>query len=169
MKTGTKKKAVKDRYLELVQYVPLRPIKNEDELDEAINMVNYLLDQLDRRSWSPDEKDYIDVLGDLIEKYESEHIIFKRSPAHKMLRFLIETKGVTQAQVAKDFRPSRWHAQADSWPYHQALPLFSRRTGRLFRRGLIKTPPAFSRYRANRSSTTASPGCRTAQAALPAR
>ena len=104
MKTSTKKKAVKDRYLELVQYVPLRPIRNESELDEAINMVNYLLDQLDRRSWSRDEKDYIDVLGSLIEKYESEHIIFKRSPAHKMLRFLIESKGVTQSQVAKDCR-----------------------------------------------------------------
>ena len=104
MKTQSKKKVVKDRYLELVQCVPLRPIKSEAELDKAINMVNFLLDQLDRRSWSRDEKDYIDVLGSLIEKYESEHIIFKRSPPHKMLGHLIEAKGVTQAQAAKDCR-----------------------------------------------------------------
>ena len=77
MKSLTKKKAAKNRYLELVQYVPLRPIHNDEELDEAINMVNYLVDQRDRRSWTPDERDYLDVLADLIEKYEDEHIVFK--------------------------------------------------------------------------------------------
>ena len=44
MKTRKKKIAKEDRYLELVQCVPLRPIRSEAELDEAINMVNYLLD-----------------------------------------------------------------------------------------------------------------------------
>ena len=104
MKTRTLKKNVQDRYLELVQYVPLRPIRNEEELVEAINMVDYLIDLIDRRKLNADEKDYLDVLADLIEKYESEHIIFKKSPDHKMLQFLIENKGVTQAQVAKECR-----------------------------------------------------------------
>ena len=101
MKTRTKKKAVKDRYLELIQLVPLRPIRNESELDEAINMVNYLID---REKMSADEKDYFDVLGGLIYEYESKHIIFERQPDSGMLRHLIEAKGVTQAQVAKDCR-----------------------------------------------------------------
>ena len=104
MKTRSKKKATKDRYLELIQYVPLRPIRNESELDEAINMVNYLLDQLDRRSWSRDEKDYIDVLGSLIEQYEDKHYPFESPSDSAMLRHLIEAKSVTQAQVAKDCR-----------------------------------------------------------------
>src|SRR5882762_9772979 len=99
MKTRTKKKAVKDRYLELVQCVPLRPIRNEDELDEAINMVDYLID---REKLNADEKDYLDVLGDLIAKYEDEHIVFERQPDSAMLRHLIEAKGVSQAQVAKE-------------------------------------------------------------------
>ena len=104
MKIRSKKKATKDRYLELIQCVPLRPIKSEDELDEAINMVNYLLDQLDRRSWSQDEQDYIDVLGSLIEQYEDVHYPFKSPSDASMLRHLIEAKGVSQAQAAKDCR-----------------------------------------------------------------
>ncbi len=98
MKTQTKKKRVKDRYLELVQCVPLRPIRSEGELDEAINMANYLID---RERMTKDEKDYLDVLGGLIEAYEDEHIIFERQPDGEMLRFLIEAKGVTQAKAAK--------------------------------------------------------------------
>src|SRR5438105_4941095 len=101
MSTRTKKKVGKDRYLELVQYVPLRPIRNESELDEAINMVNYLID---RAQMNTDEKDYLYVLGGLIEEYEDEHIVFERQPDSAMLRHLIEAKGVTQARVAKACR-----------------------------------------------------------------
>jgi HTH-type transcriptional regulator/antitoxin HigA len=104
MKSRAKKKAVKDRYLELIQCVPLRPIRNESELDEAINMVDYLVDQRERRSWSQDEKDYIDVLSGLIEQYETAHIHFERQSNSAMVQFLIEAKGVTQAQAAKDCR-----------------------------------------------------------------
>src|SRR5438309_9193665 len=99
MKARTKKKTGKNRYLELVQYVPLRPIRSESDLDEAINMVDYLID---REKLNADEKDYLDVLADLIEKYEDEHIVFERQPESAMLRHLIEAKCVTQAQVAKD-------------------------------------------------------------------
>jgi HTH-type transcriptional regulator/antitoxin HigA len=83
----------------LVQFVPLRPIRSEDELDEAINMANYLIDQ---EKMTSDEKDYLDVLGGLIHEYESKHISFERQPDSGMLRHLIEAKGVTQSQVARD-------------------------------------------------------------------
>ena len=100
MKAKTRKrKAGKDRYLQLVQCVPLRPIRSDDELDEAINMVNYLID---REKMNADEKDYLDVLGGLIYDYESKHILFERQPDSGMLRHLIEAKGVSQSQVASD-------------------------------------------------------------------
>lgn len=63
-----------DRYLELVQCVPLRPIRSEVELDEAINMANYLID---RPRIDADEKDYLAVLGGLNKEYESKHIVFR--------------------------------------------------------------------------------------------
>lgn len=99
MKTSTVKGKRSDRYLELIRKHPLRPIRNDHELDTAVHMLNFLLD---RGRLAADEKDYFDVLTDLIQKYEDEHIVFERQPDSAMLRHLIEAKGVTQAQVAKD-------------------------------------------------------------------
>jgi HTH-type transcriptional regulator/antitoxin HigA len=99
-KSKTRKQG-KDRYLELVQCVPLKPIRSERELDEAINMVNYLID---REKMTAEEKDYLHVLGDLIKEYEDDHYVFESVPPSAMLRHLIEAKGVTQTQVAKDCR-----------------------------------------------------------------
>jgi HTH-type transcriptional regulator/antitoxin HigA len=86
-----------DRYLELVRQVPLRPIRSEAELDRAIAMIDSLLDQ-DKRS--DDEKDYLDVLSDLVEKYEDEHDPMPPVSGAEMVRFLIDSAETTQAKVA---------------------------------------------------------------------
>jgi HTH-type transcriptional regulator/antitoxin HigA len=99
MKTKRKADVRHDLYLNLVQRVPLRPIRSEDELDRAIAMVNELID---RDDLVVEERDYLDVLSDLIERYESEtHPIEPVSDA-EMLLHLIEAKGVTQAVVARE-------------------------------------------------------------------
>ena len=84
-------------YHKLIRRFPLRPIRSEGELDRAISTVNSLLD---RDQLDPDEQDYLDVLGDLIEKYEAEHHPIPPVSDAEMLRFLIESKDVTQAQVS---------------------------------------------------------------------
>ncbi len=62
---------------------------------------------LDKDQRDADEEDYLDVLGDLVEKYEtSAHPIPPVSDAD-MLRHLIEAKGVTQAEVAEETGISR--------------------------------------------------------------
>jgi HTH-type transcriptional regulator / antitoxin HigA len=86
-----------DRYLELVQRFPLRPIRSEAELDRAIAMIDALLDQ-DRRNSG--EEDYLDVLSDLVEKYEDEHEPMPSVSGADLLRFLIESQETTQARVA---------------------------------------------------------------------
>ncbi len=100
-RSQTPKKApgriVNDRYLELVQQVPLRPIRSEVELDRAIAMVDALLDQTRRNS---DEEDYLDVLSDLVEKYEDEHEPMPSGSGADLFRFLIESQETTQAKVA---------------------------------------------------------------------
>src|SRR4051812_22710949 len=98
MATRTKAKPAPDLYLDLVRRVPLRPIRSEAELDRATEMMNELLD---RPSLHRDEEDYLDVLSDLIERYETEHYppIEPVSDA-VLLAHLIEAKGVTQADVA---------------------------------------------------------------------
>ena len=87
----------KDRYLELVSQVPLRPLRSEAELDRAVAMIDFLLEQ---HELSLDEKDYLDVLSDLVERYEDQHDPMPPVSGAEMLRFLIESQPTTQAAVA---------------------------------------------------------------------
>jgi len=92
------RKKTKDRYLELVLRFPLRPIRSDKELNAAIEMVDSLLDQ---EKLATAEADYLDVLGDLIEQYETvAHPIAPVSDG-EMLRHLIEAKGVSQTEVSR--------------------------------------------------------------------
>ncbi len=89
---------VKDRYLELVLQFPLRPLRSDEELDEAIKMVDSLLTQ---KALAPEEDDYLEVLSDQVERYETEEYPMAPVSDGEMLRHLIEAKGVSQTEVAK--------------------------------------------------------------------
>ncbi len=95
----TQNRVGRDRYLELVRELPLRPIRSEAELDRAIAMIDALLDQEKR---SGDEEDYLDVLSDLVEKYEDEHDPMPPVSGALMLRFLIDSQATTQTAVAAE-------------------------------------------------------------------
>jgi HTH-type transcriptional regulator/antitoxin HigA len=69
-KTKTGRRTASDGYLDLVRRFPLRPIRNEKELDRAIAVIDALLD---REQLTVAEEDYLDVLGDLVEHYEDQH------------------------------------------------------------------------------------------------
>lgn len=89
-----------DRDSELVRRFPLRPIRSDEELDRAVAVIDGLLAQAARDA---DADDYLDVLGDLVEKYESTHHPIAPVSDAEMLRFLIaDAKGVSQAQVAAE-------------------------------------------------------------------
>jgi HTH-type transcriptional regulator/antitoxin HigA len=97
MATANRRKNAKDGYLALVVKLPLRPIRSDEELAKAVRMVDSLLD---RRDLAPDEEDYLEVLGDLIERYEGEaHPLAPVSDAD-MLRHLIEAKEVSQTEIS---------------------------------------------------------------------
>jgi HTH-type transcriptional regulator/antitoxin HigA len=88
-----------DTYLRLIYRFPLRPIRTDGELDQAIQVIDSLID---REHLDPGEQDYLDVLSDLVHHYETEvHPIPAVSDA-QMLNHLIESKGVSQAQVARE-------------------------------------------------------------------
>jgi HTH-type transcriptional regulator/antitoxin HigA len=86
-----------DRYLDLVRRFPLRPLRNDADLDAAVAVIDGLLDQ---PALTVPEQDYLDVLSDLVEAYEEEAIPMRPVGDAELLRFLIEQKGVTQAKVA---------------------------------------------------------------------
>lgn len=89
-----------NRYLELIQRFPLRPIRSDAELDRAIGVIDSLIDKSDRNEG---ENDYLDVLGDLVKKYESDHYPMTPVTDAEMLHFLMtDAKGITQARLAAD-------------------------------------------------------------------
>jgi len=89
---------LQDGYVELVLRFPLRPIRSDDELDRAIQVVDSLVG---RPSLSQEEEDYLEVLSDLVERYESEAHPMPPVSDAEMLRHLIEAKGVSQTEVSR--------------------------------------------------------------------
>jgi HTH-type transcriptional regulator/antitoxin HigA len=87
-----------DRYMELVQELPLKTIHTEKELLRAEKMLHQLLDieQLDG-----DEKDYLEVLGKLIKEFEDQRYPMDGVTGAQLLAHLIESKGVSHRQVAQ--------------------------------------------------------------------
>ena len=88
-----------DGYLQLIRKFPLRPIRSEAELDQAIAVIDELVVRSKR---SAAEDDYLDVLGDLVRQYESEHHPIPHVSDGELLRFLLEMRDRTQTQVAKE-------------------------------------------------------------------
>jgi HTH-type transcriptional regulator/antitoxin HigA len=99
VKTTRKARGGQAVYLELIRRFPLRPIRSDEELDRAIAVVDGLLDRTDLNQ---DERDYLDVLSDLIERYESEAYPVPPASDAEVLAHLIEARGTTQAQVARE-------------------------------------------------------------------
>jgi HTH-type transcriptional regulator/antitoxin HigA len=85
-------------YLKLVRLFPLRPIRSETELDRATSVIHSLLD---RNQLSAAEQDYLDVLGDLVERYESKHHAIGDVSDAEVLEHLLDARGATQAAVAR--------------------------------------------------------------------
>ncbi|MGC8638855.1 MAG: helix-turn-helix domain-containing protein [Isosphaeraceae bacterium] len=125
-----------DKYLKLVRAFPLRPIRSEAELDHAIEVIDSLLD---RDNLDEGEEDYLDVLGDLVYKYEAENDPIQDVSDADMLRFLLDSKGISQTELARQSgiaestiseilggkrTPSRRHIAALSRVFHVSPAVF---------------------------------------------
>lgn len=90
-------------YFKLVKSFPLRPLRNEIDLDQAITVVHALVDRFGKLD--ADEAAYLAVLSDLVKKYEDEHHLREFREARfsdgEMLAYLIEQKDVTQSEIAR--------------------------------------------------------------------
>jgi HTH-type transcriptional regulator / antitoxin HigA len=88
----------RDPYLALVQFWPLRPLRSEAELDNATKVVNMLLDQ---ERLDEGEQDYLDVLADLIERYEQERHPIAPCSDGALLAYLLELRSTRQNELAR--------------------------------------------------------------------
>jgi HTH-type transcriptional regulator / antitoxin HigA len=93
------KKSDRDSYLDLVVSFPLASIRSEEHLREAQKVMDGLLA---KKSLDDGEELYLDALSDLVSAYEDVHHSIDRASDADMLRHLIESKGVTQADVSRE-------------------------------------------------------------------
>lgn len=99
MPAKTQRHAVGDRYLKLIQELPLRPLRSEVDLEDAITMIDSLIDC---GTLAPEQNDYLAVLSRLVEDYEDEHDPLPELSGIETLRFLIDENGLSQARLSKD-------------------------------------------------------------------
>lgn len=99
MKTKQKTGGSRNAYFRLIQRFPLRPIRTEEELDYAIELIDELID---RDDLDEGEKDYLEVLSDLTERYELEQHPIEAVSDAEILAHLIEAKGIAQAKLARE-------------------------------------------------------------------
>jgi HTH-type transcriptional regulator / antitoxin HigA len=60
-----------DRYIELLQQFPPRPIKSEEEFLAVQDVMDRLLDA---DQMTLEQRDYLDVLGTLVHEYEEKNV-----------------------------------------------------------------------------------------------
>ncbi len=86
-------------YMKLIRRFPLAPIRDDDHLDAASKMLDYVLT---RGEDDQGVVDYLDVLSDLVEAFEKEHVHIPDASAAEMLGFLMGERRLTQTQLAKE-------------------------------------------------------------------
>lgn len=84
-------------YLELIRRFPLRPLRSDADYDAAVAVMNSLIDG----ERSPDEEDYLQVLGSLVREYDEEHHALPAASQGDILRLFLDDRGISQAELAR--------------------------------------------------------------------
>jgi HTH-type transcriptional regulator / antitoxin HigA len=100
MAAKTAKLRLPDTYFKLVNRFPLVHIRNDAHLRLASETINRLL-QEDRDKGA---EEYLDVLTDLVETYESQHVLIPDASEADVLRELMRANGLSQSGLAKEVK-----------------------------------------------------------------
>ncbi|MDP1996101.1 MAG: helix-turn-helix domain-containing protein [Gallionella sp.] len=77
----------------------LRPIQNEKEYDRMVALMNSLLDAVGDNEDHPLDG-LLNLVGDMVSKYEQEHHAIEAAAPNDALRFLMEARGLKQEDLA---------------------------------------------------------------------
>lgn len=97
MAVKSRKYALPDTYLKLVQQFPLVRIRDDDHLDAAQQIIDRLL----KRELDTGEQEYLDALTDFVELYENENVDIPDASEADVLRELMSANGLNQPKLAK--------------------------------------------------------------------
>lgn len=78
----------------------LRPIRSAEEYDRTVALMNNLLDIV------ADDENHalsglLDLVSELVGDYDAEHFAIEASEPREVLRYLIETRGLKQSDLAE--------------------------------------------------------------------
>ena len=88
-------------YVELLQAFPPRPIKSDEELLATQNVIDSLLDNT---PLTPDEQDYLDLLGTLVYEYEQTKEPVPDIYGIELLKALMEEYGFDKKDLIPVFK-----------------------------------------------------------------
>lgn len=112
---------VKDKkYLDLIRQFPLKPIRSEKENELAASVCDKLLDRFD--SLSSLERDYLEVLSDLVEHFESRWQEEKSVDPRQLLIFLMKQNELSQTDLIPEFGTSSRASEYLSGKRELSLP-----------------------------------------------
>ena len=97
-KTAPPRRPSSDRYLELLREFPPRPIQNDDDHRIAIEVIDRILDH---GVLTPEEEDYLEVLGLIVSAYEDSIYDHPEFSGVDRLRYLMDEHGLSQADLAR--------------------------------------------------------------------
>ena len=88
-------------YIDLLQAFPPRPIKSESELLATQKVIDTLID---RAPLTPDEEDYLNVLGALVYEYEETLEPIPDIYGVELLKVLMLERGLRQKDLVPIFK-----------------------------------------------------------------
>lgn len=98
-KAMSRQRPKSDPYMDLIHRFPLKPIKNDKEYGQAVEIIGELLG----RKLDNSASDYLDTLILLVNKYEDEHHTLTGADLspQEALRAIMSLNNMSQAQMGK--------------------------------------------------------------------
>jgi HTH-type transcriptional regulator/antitoxin HigA len=93
-------KALQKTWIAFDRVAHLRRIRNEEEYDRTVALMNNLLDVVG------DDENHalsglLDLVSELVEDYDADHFAIEASEPKEVLRYLIESRGLKQGDLAE--------------------------------------------------------------------
>jgi HTH-type transcriptional regulator / antitoxin HigA len=90
-----------DKYIQLLQKFPPRTITNDQQLEATQEVIDSLLD---RTELTPEESDYLNVLGTLVFDYEQKNETIADIYGVELLKVLIAERNLRQKDLISVFK-----------------------------------------------------------------
>jgi HTH-type transcriptional regulator/antitoxin HigA len=91
-------KTLQKTWLAFDRVAHLRPIRNGEEYDRTVDLMNNLLDIVGDEENHP-LSGLLDLVSELVGDYDTEHFAIEASDPKEVLRYLIETRGLKQGDL----------------------------------------------------------------------